>query len=166
MEQVPEEERFYDNVTIMTQAIHQCIMNLFKAGYQTINPDLVQLAATLMNFYDRHELIQGFIENSHKTCWDNIKARNEIFFVDNASDIFKYLPMDKVNLFKDLFLTKDKDGQSVVDDELKDCIWKLFDAMVKISIKYIAKHKRSRISFYNEIELERHAKIWKIELKI
>lgn len=178
MSVAPEEERFAKNATIMAQAVHESVQKLYNAGYKTIDPTLVALAVTVITAFDKHYLIQGFIENSHEKCWDSIKTRNELFFVKNASEIFKYLPMDKVNLFKDLFLTKDSQDNSVVSQSLKNQLWDLFDAMIKISIKYIHKN-RSPYSyptsnemvntygaqFFEEVDLNHHAGVWGVKLE-
>jgi hypothetical protein len=173
----PEEERFSKNTTIMAQAVHESVQKLYNAGYKTVDPTLIGLAVTVISAFDKHYLIQGFIENSHEKCWDGIKRRDEIFFVDNASDIFKYLPMDKVNLFRDLFLTKDSHGNSVISQSLKNQLWDLFDAMIKISIKYIHKNRSPhsyqtyegiinayRASFFDEVDIEKHSSVWGIKL--
>ena len=138
-----------------------CIYRFFKSFIQS--------------FDDKNYLIQGFIENSHEKCWDSIKNRDEQFFVENAGNIFKYLPNDKVNLFKDLFITKDKYGNSVVSIELKNQLWKLFDAMIKISIKYIHKNRGPclmengipayKISFFPTVDVSYHAKNWQVILE-
>lgn len=178
MNTAPEEERFAKNTTIMAQAVQECIQKLYNAGYKTVNPDLVALAVTVISSFDKHYLIQGFIDNSYKQCWDSIKERDETFFVENASDIFKYLPMDKVNLFKDLFTTKDAQGHSVISQSLKNQLWDLFDAMVKISIKYIHKNRGPysyitpegimnayQSSFYDEVDVMHHANKWSVKLE-
>ena len=178
MSVAPEEERFAKNTTIMAQAIHESVQKLYNAGYKTIDPPLVAFAATVISAFDKHFLIQGFIENSHTKCWDCIKKRDEIFFVENASEIFQYLPIDKVNLFKDLFLTRDAKGNSVVSLSLKNQLWDLFDAMVKISIKYVHKNRTPYsyqtndgvfntygASFFDEVDLNRHASVWGIKLE-
>lgn len=175
---IPEEERFYKNTIVMAHAIYESVKKLNDAGYKTIQPDLIDFAIRVISAFDKHYLIQGFIINSHEKCWDSILKRDEDFFVTNASDIFKYLPMDKVNLFKDLFLTKNKNGESVVPVGLKEDLWILFDAMVKISIKYIHKnrdpHSYSKddniinaygSDFFEEINIDYHANNWKIKLE-
>ena len=178
MSNAPEEERFSKNTIIMAQAIHESVQKLYHGGYKTIDPTIVALAITVISSFDKHYLIQGFIENSHDKCWDSIKARNEIFFVDNASDIFKYLPMDKVNLFKDLFLTKDSTGKCVISQSFKDQLWELFDAMVKISIKYIHRGRDPYSysgsqgvvntygsQFFDEVDLNYHSRVWNVKLE-
>lgn len=179
MSVAPEEERFARNTAIMAQAIKECIQQLYNAGYKTVDPTLVSLAASLISTFDKHYLIQGFINNSHERCWDQVKNRNEEFFVEHAGEVFKYLPMDKVNLFKDLFTTKDAQGQSVISQALKNQIWDLFDAMVKISIKYIHKGRDPysyqnengqvvnayRASFFDVVDLQRHVKVWEVKLE-
>lgn len=178
MNPAPEEERFAKNTTIMAQAVLEGVKRLYDAGYQTINPTILELAVTVISTFDKHYLIQGFIENSHTKCWDNIKKRDESFFVQNASDIFKYLPMDKVNLFKDLFLTKDRNGNPVVSQSLKNQVWDLLDAMIKISIKYIHKGRAPHSydtdegprnaygsSFFDEVDIAHHASVWNVQLE-
>lgn len=178
MSVAPEEERFAKNTTIMAQAIYESVQRLYNAGYKTVEPHFVAFAVTVISAFDKHFLIQGFIENSHTTCWDSIKTRNEIFFVENASEIFRYLPMEKVNLFKDLFLTKDSQGNSVVSQSLKNQLWDLFDAMIKISIKYIHKGRSPysyqnseglfnvyAASFFNEVDINHHASVWGVKLE-
>ena len=174
----PEEERFAKNAVIMAQGVQESIQHLYKLGYKTVDPQIVALVATVISSFDKHYLIQGFIENSHKKCWDGIKERNEIFFVDNVGEIFKYLPMDKVNLFKDLFQTKDIKGNCVISQEFKDDLWALFDAMIKISIKYIHRVRvpysysttqgivnTYRAQFFEEVDLTKHAAVWNVKLE-
>jgi hypothetical protein len=178
MSVAPEEERFAKNAGVMAAAVHECVQKLFNAGYKTIDPEVVALAGSLISSFDKHYLIQGFIENSYEKCWDSIKARSESFFVENASDVFKYLPMDQVNLFKDLYTIKDPQGHSVISQSLKDQLWKLFDAMVKIAIKYIHKHRQPysygtaqnvvnayKASFFDEVDIARHARAWEVKLE-
>ena len=178
MRAVPEEERFARNATIMVEAIQESVKRVYDQGIRTVNPLMITLIASLISSFDKNHLIQGFIENSHDKCWDCIKRRDENFFIDNAGDIFKYLPADKVNLFKDLYLAKDANGNSVVSQSLKDQIWSLFDAMIKISIKYIHKG-RSPYSyasqdglinaygseFFGEVDIGRHSHIWGVILE-
>jgi hypothetical protein len=174
----PEEDRFAMNTNILAQAIQESITKLYNTGYRTIDPSMIQMAAAVISAFDKHYLIKGFIENSHDKCWVYIKDKNEEFFLKNSSEIFKYLPMDRVNLFMDLFTTCDENGVCVISDDLKDEIWGLLQAMVKISIKYIHKMRVPKCSiinnvptntynrkFFDEVELEKHAKSWNINLE-
>lgn len=170
----PEEVRFSDNVTIIIQAIQASVKQVYQQGITTIDPNTIQLIAVLISNFDKHHLIQGFIENSHEFCWDKIKARDEDFFINNVGSIFRYLPAEKVNLFKDLYLAKDENGKNVVSDDLKNQIWRLFDANIKISIKYCHRLRSPysiagpdgtvrnmyAASFFDEVKLEHHAKVW------
>jgi hypothetical protein len=176
---VPEEERFYKNILIMAEAIHDCVTKLFDKGYKTVDPNVVSLAVEVIGVFDRHFLIQGYIKNSHSVCWDYIHKRDEVFFVKNSSDVFQYLPMDKINLFKDLFLTKDEQGNSVVPQELKDQLWNLLSAMTKISIKYIHNRRGPYLKklgdgtlvpaykqdFFEDIDVKKHANTWGVVLE-
>lgn len=174
----PEEERFADTAVILSKAIHHNIKNLCDMGYETIDPNTIYMISQGILFFDKHQLIQGFITNSHSMCWEKIKERNEKFFIENAGDIFQYIPAGDINLFKDLFATKDKNGVDIVDQDLKTQIWKLFEAMVKISIKYIHKHRapfskkeNDNIScfydrsFFDDVDIKKHSEIWAVTLE-
>jgi hypothetical protein len=168
-----EPKRFSDNMEILVDAVHDCVTKLHNGGYKTINPIFVLLVKQIIGSYDKNRLINGFITNSHKKCWENIKNRDEIFFSENSSEIFKELPMDKVNLFKDLFTTKDRNGVSVISDELKTQIWTIISAMVKISIKHVHKGRRPysiggdniyEVNFHPEVDVDYHSSLWGIKL--
>jgi len=189
----PVEERFAMNTIIMADAIHESVSRLYNAGYKIIKPDMILYVKAFMAGFNKHYLIQGFIRTSasefpaskkskYPTCWDGIKARDEPFFAENAGDIFKFLPSGNVNLFKDLYLTKNANGEFVVSADLKDSLWKLFDAMIRQSIKYI--HIESQPYSYMEadgtlktayrktlfddigvIDLARHAQLWNVKLE-
>ena len=174
---LPEHERFAANTTILAHAVYDGVKRLYDAGYQTIDPNVIAFAITVISAFDKHYLIQGFIENSHEYCWDNIKKRDESFFVSNAGNIFKYLPMDKVNLFKDLFTTRGPNGESIISQVLKDQIWKLFDTMITISIKYVHKGRAPYsydtsdgptnaygVSFFDDVDIRHHSAVWNVSL--
>jgi hypothetical protein len=178
MTSIPEEQRFSINASILAQAVQDGVQTLYNQGFKTVNPKLIESVAMVITLFDKDYLIQGFIENSHQFCWDKIKERSENFFIDEANNIFRYLPIDKVNLFKDLFLTKDANGNNVVPESLKEQIWCLFDAMVKISIKYVHKkrlpishsvngtlRRAYRAPFFNDVDINHHSKVWGLELE-
>ena len=167
MKQIPpEEERFASNAVTMANAVHFGIQKLYNDGYKVINPSSILLASAVIEGFDKEQLIKSFIINSHENCWDKIKERDEVYFVENVASVFKYLPSDSVNLFKDLFLTKDHYGECVVPLTLKNQIWELFDAMIRISIKYIHKHRLiNKLDFFKEVDLEHHSKTWNVILK-
>ena len=178
MSLAPEHERFAKNTTIMAQAIYEGVKRLSEAGYKTVDLKTLEFAIAVISAFDKHHLIRGFIESSHSKCWDNIKKRDEQFFIQNAGDIFKYLPTEKINLFKDLFLTKDSAGKSVVSQSLKEQLWSLFDAMVKISIKYVHNGRSPYSystsdgisnaygeSFFDEVDIGHHANVWNVRLE-
>lgn len=171
----PEADRFMDNTTILIEAIHESVTKLYNEGYKTVNPSIIFIAKCIIGGYNKDYLITGFIKNSHSTCWDSIKSRDEVYFAENSGEIFRYLPMDKVNLFKDLFTTKDRNGNSVVSEELKNEIWDIFDAMIKISIKYVHKNRQPytdseenkcySVEFLPDVDVEYHSSKWGLNLE-
>lgn len=181
MSVIPEEqERFASNAVQMAHLLKDIIDKLWASGYRKVNPAIVEIAAGLLGQFDKHTLIQGFITNSHAECWDYIKERNEDFFLNNAGQIFQYLPMDHVSIFKELFQAVDANGKSIIEPELREQLWDLFAAKVKICIKYIHKHRAPYScesgagnvgivnaygkSFFDEVDLAKHAATWGVQL--
>lgn len=174
----PEEVRFSTTTTQLAGLIYESVCKIRDLGYKTVDPQLVDMISKLIPVYDKKELIEGFITNSHVACWDSISKRDEEFFIKNAGEIFKYLPMDKVDLFKDLFQTKDSNGNNVIGEDLKNKLWRLFDSMVKISIKYVHKGRvpysldngkeiisKYGLPFYEDVNITHHATLWKVTLE-
>jgi len=163
MQVPPEEERFAKNAAIMAEAIYTGMKKLNDDGHN-VDLNMIQLAIAVIKNFNPHDLIQGFITNGHDTCWDKIRDRDETFFIENVTTIFAPLPMDMVLIFKDLFLAVDKNNKPIVSNDLKQSIWKLFDAMVKIAIKYIHKHRKSNTAFFSQVQLHSHANKWQVDL--
>lgn len=163
MSNLTEEERFFGNVQIMAEIVYDNINFLYSQGYSNISPVLVSLAVNILSSFDKVYLINGFIENSH-IFWDSILRRDEIFFIENTATVFKYLPLEKVNLFKDLFTIRDKNGNIIISQEIKDQLWDIFGAMVKICIKYIIRMRKIEEYFFDEIDIKYHKTRWNINV--
>src|SRR5258708_32002548 len=160
----PEEERFRQNSINMAKAIHYGVDKLFKKGYKNVDPTMIAMVIVLLqqDKLNTHDLIKGFIKKSHKECWDKIKERDEKFFIINASNIFDFLPSSNISIFKDLYQTVDDNGNNIISQSLKDEIWIIFDALIKVSIKYIYKHKS--IEDFKNIDIDYHIQTWNIKI--
>lgn len=159
----PEEERFSLVTANMIDAIHYGVSNLHKKGLTTIEPNNVKFVGAFISSFDKHLLIQEFIKKSH-AHWDKIKERNEDFFITHSSSVFSFLPTAYVSMFTDLFTAVDKDGKKVVQQNLKDDIWGIFDAMVKISIKYTNKTQLKGDDMLGDVNVSKHATLWGVTL--
>ena len=159
----PEQTRFKRNALTMANAILFGISKLSEQGYEVIDISNIQLIIALLQSkeLDEHFLISNFMKKSHKV-WDKIKERDELFFCENASSVFDFLPADRVNIFKDLFLTVDKQGKNVIEQTLKDQIWGLLDNMIKVSIKYLYKKRLTDTTLLPDINIDHHIKIWQV----
>ncbi len=147
-----EAEKFKINAEGLSLCILYEVQKLFDQGHKTLNPGLIYFGSEMLKTIDKDELIEGFIQNSH-TCWDKIKNRDDLFFIDHASVIFQKLPGDSVTIFKDLYLSDHLSGT------FKTCMWDYFDALVKISIKYVYKNPEK----FN-VNLPHHIESWQIKI--
>lgn len=164
----PEEDRFQANGVGLAKVAHTKITKLYNLGYKTVNPQLVEVAACLVQGFDKVTLIEGFIRRSHPH-WEIIKKKNISFFMDHSDTIFGELPMENVNAFKDLFTLKTDSGEKLLKDSDVKEIWGFLIPMLKICIKYVHKkrgpysrkgsdgkiHKKYRKKFMPEIDLSK-----------
>lgn len=120
---------------------HELVARCFSMGKTQINPMLISFAESFLNNIDPELLITNFVKYSY-SHWNMIKEKNERFFIEHSSDIFKDLnnPMI-VNLFKDLFLSRDNNGNMIINAEERENIWSHFQALVKISIHHIHENR-------------------------
>lgn len=176
-EQPNEEERFHKNMCGLTQLVRELITTCWEAGYKIVPPELIVIGEKYLETYDKVKLINNFIEYTH-LYWNEIKDRDETFFIDHANEIFKDFPLQKeVSLFSILFTSKTKTGEFVIVLEDREAIWEYFDSLVKISIKYLHRIRelkmiqkedgivlRYRNKIFPQVELKKHAKYWGIKL--
>lgn len=160
----PEEVRFVSNAIGMAEAIYYELQKLHAAGLTTIEPNNVNMIIDLMKMIKNTVLIEEFISKSYQH-WDKIKEKEESFFLENAGDIFAFLPPERVKAFTNLFHTKDHNGKCIVRDKLKEILWNHLHGMVKICIQYVYKNKKT---IENEvilsIDVQKHATTWGLKL--
>ncbi len=176
----PEEERFLTNVLDLTALVHELATTCWNSGTKDINPQLVFIAEKYLENYDKISLIETFIKHSHPH-WDEIKNRNEEFFIEHAHILFKHLPIDSnnINAFKVFFTAIDENGENIIIEEDRDAIWDIFDSLVKICIKYVHKVRGVKLvdtgkglrpayikNKFPDIKVRKQAKIWGIKLQI
>lgn len=168
-----ESERFISYAVTLANVLYVCTQQLNTAGHKTVDLNLIIVARTFIERQNPDTAIIAFIDRSNGLCWDKIHEKDEHYFVEHANEIFNFLPMDTISIFRDLFLAVDANRIPIVPQDLKDKIWTLLASMVKTSIKYI--HKRRQpysymiedilhydyaADFYNEIDLPHHITLW------
>lgn len=129
-------ERFFMNVEGLFQLISELVNSAYQSGHKIVSPYLVNFAGFVLFKLDKEFVIKTFIEKSHKH-WEQIRIKDEDFFVTSAGKVFAGLPMDSVNAFKELFLLKMSNGERFVSDDDRDAIWEYFESLVRISIHYL-----------------------------
>ena len=178
----PEQVRFSTNVNDLSNLVHQLTEICWQNDHKEINPILITLAQAYLNSLDKVELIETFITHSH-TYWEEIRLKNENFFISHSGEIFGKLPVEQGNIdaFKMLFTSKDKQGNPVIEEEDREAIWVNFGSLVKICIKYVHRVRechleenketgkmmpRYKYNKFPEIKVREHAKKWDIVLDI
>lgn len=176
----PEEDRFWSNARALSQKLVEEISSLQSGGYcKNVPSHLLAIITPVISAYNRTNLIRGFIRNG-SPYWEEIRNKNLVFFGENADAIFAAkLPIQNVYIFRELFSEKDAHGAPLIKAETIDYIWNNFQAMVKISIKYVHRERQPTIyqdeagnnkiryanpDFFPELNVAELAKIWNITL--
>lgn len=161
----PDEDRFFSNICGLYQFFQGLVTELYNKKLTLLNPHIIALGYAFIRSKDKITLIENFIDKTY-SYWDLIKNREETFFQDKAFEVFKDLPVDKVNDVKDLFIKKDPEGNSIISKDERIVIWKYFDSLIKICIKYIH-NKRGpiiKIVHIEETETKEEKKLYKNKL--
>jgi hypothetical protein len=145
-------------------------------GLTEISPGLVKLVQGFLSNYDQDELIQKYIKYSHE-LWEKIYNKDEDFFISDAKNVFRDLPMGEVDAFKALFETNRADGTPAVTSEDRDDIWVYFFSFNTISIKYIHEMRGPVLMskdgkmkpgyknrFFPDVKLIKYSKLYGVEL--
>lgn len=174
----PEEERFYSNTNRLLEALSSAAEKVRAEGIE-IETNSLKLLSIGIAALEKQKLIEFFIKGSHSECWDIIYNKNETEFLTNCNKIFHFIPQDQIKPIKVSFEARKKDGTHVISTERKEQIWAILTAMVKISIKYIHKHRmpyssknesgvlvnRYKREFLEDVKLIEHAKKWDVILE-
>lgn len=176
MQVPPEEDRFHDNVGILSEAVHSLVVKAANRGFEVVAPDVVSVAKFFLMSIDKNALIDAFIEKTNR-YWERIRLKERVFFLDNTDTMFGDLPVGHVAAFKSLFQHVDAKGHSIVSPDDEDDLWSLFSSQVKISIKYIHRMRgpfsyRSgqstvnsyRFMFMSSIDIPALSKLWCVNL--
>lgn len=158
-----EEDRFSHNIECLGDFLLKGINELQKKGVSSANPHLVSIGIAMMKAYNKHDLINGFVSNSHM-YWDKIKDKDKSFFIENANSVWQYIPSDKVQVFKQLFTAVDENGKMIVPESLIKEIEVTFDGLVRISIKYINRENKKGNVMFPQINVVNEAVKWNIKL--
>ena len=151
------------------------ILEIIPEDYTGINWNLINLGKKYVESWthkEKIETLESFIKRSEKYWSEQIKNREESFFIDHSTDIFSYFGKE-VNVFKKMFLDED-----VLTSEDKEIMWDYVDSFVRQSIKYIHERRIPKSvlhenkyqqaysrEFMKEIKLSKHSMLWGVELK-
>lgn len=179
MTSIPTSERFQKNVLDLLDIVMELNQIVYDNGYRYVEPALMEMAGPILKEIPHTHLIETFIDSTYNseiksTYWDQIRLKSEVFFLENSDKIFSGLPLGNIKAFKALFTAKDSEGELIISEEDRDCLWSYFSSLVKICINYIHEGREPRLkdgnprygkNFYPDVELEQQAKLWKVELK-
>jgi hypothetical protein len=162
-----EEIRFKNNFKVLFKRIKD-IASQDEEIKKKLPAIILQVIDSTIDAYDNKLFIDSFIRNSY-LYWDKILEKDENFFIENSTIVFKHLPSDKVQAIAELF----KSDNKKLNKKFREDLWKIMESFVKISIKYL--HKKSipvktklgesyQKPLFPEIDIRNEASKWKIDL--
>ena len=155
-------ERFFLNVEGLFNLVSELVNSAYQSGYKIVSPYLINFAGFVLFKLDKEFVLKTFIEKSHEH-WEEIRIRDEDFFINRAGKVFAGLPLDSVNAFKELFLLRCSNGNGLgerfVSEDDRDALWDYFESLVRISIHYLQEHPEKNIW---KIDVEKVFTQWKI----
>lgn len=174
---IPHEERLSSNIVDLTKLCYDIVYDARDKNFKTIDPTMIDVAARVLDQWDKTDLINRFIT---KSChyWDQIRTKDEEFFKQNMASVFDGLPTANVNAVSQLFSMVDpQTNQRVVAVEDREAVWEFLISMVKICIKYIHQRREPTLyrvggefkpfykkEFFPEVPLEKHAQKFDVKL--
>lgn len=174
----PEEDRFQSNMLALVDLVRELIATCHASGKTTINPALISLARGILESYDKKVAIENFIGYSYE-FWDQISKREEIFFLENCSTIFRDIPGNHLDAFRELYEARDAEGKPIIIESDKDAMWEFFDSLIKICIKFIHRERGPTMKDLNkgkgpqpvytvnsfpDVRLQHYSNVWKVDL--
>lgn len=176
----PQTEKFEDVMCGLCDNIREMLADAYDAGHRRINPKLMKAIKAYLLDEGINTIMEKFIEGSID-FWEQLRAHNEDFFVNNVNKVFGDLPYpDEIKEFSRLFLLRNPDGSRMLSMKDRDLIWEHFDAMIRICIVYIHEGRKPRIkkpdkhgtskavytkNFFPKIKLAEQARAWEVKLE-
>lgn len=171
-----EETRFKEMAIYVAEEVTDLIETAHQLGYGGIPSDrripssLITIATIYIKTMDGGKLLDNFITYS-ADFWGSIKKRERSFLMKNADSMFRDLPAKNVEDFKLLFSLENKNNNSnkntpqyLLDDEKLESLWAAFTTKVKISLKYIARLRKTNPQAYSQVDLAKISKEWEVKL--
>lgn len=129
-------DRFGENLQEFIALSRELLTKCYEEGKSSLHPIIVELAEKFLKKYDREKLVNNFISYSYE-YWMEIKKRDESFFDVHCGYVFRDLPVNYVDSFKNLLKAKDKNDVYIVVPEDRESIWVYLECLIKTAINHI-----------------------------
>ncbi len=166
----PCEERFFSNLKCFENIIND---GLKKEKSETITPELVTFAFSLLETMDKETIIRNFIDRTH-VLWTQISENRDLpTILDQSFLLFGDLGEDKIHEISRLVISRTDKCEA--SGEL-DVAWKLVEGLIRISIRYIYEQRKPYFdkdtgelnfknpNFFPEIDIVKHARQYRLAL--
>jgi hypothetical protein len=169
-------DRFQRNILDLIDFISDIIQDANDSGYDKITTKTCNFARDYIKVKNIEDIMENLIEKLHP-YWDNIKNKELEFLKNKASVIFSDITPDSLNILDDLLSWTNEKEELIVSEDDIESFWSFFHSFVVMFINYIHEERDpeydpqgrfisyQNADYFEEIELERYAKIWDVKLK-
>ena len=136
------EERFLVNLLDIVRTIKACNNIITNSERNTII-DLSEFTIKKLlegvddQYINPTMIIEAFIKNLTPQMLQQIKDKNDAYFLKNSSSLFASVRLEHIDFVSNIFMVKDSDGNPVIKKSYTDRLWLVVKNLVMISIKYI-----------------------------
>lgn len=139
---MPPVQRFRDNCVALATYCASLVDGARNEGLTEIDPVYVRAGVLFLEHgVEPDKMIEAFINYSY-VYWDQIRTKDERFFLENVTNVFPMWDANVVSLFRALFVARRPSGAPLITQEQRDHIWKIFQSLVKISLHYISEARQ------------------------
>jgi len=145
MSNVSQVDKFVQVLTELFDNFVIIIDDLNQRGLTKMTGLLVDTVKKVAMSRDKHFIIDKFVINTFP-YWDNIKSKDDDFFLNNSTKIFgeEYSNDERFNSLK-LVFSKDAHGKYLLDEDTRNVIREFLFSLIRISIKYVFEAKGGQI---------------------
>jgi hypothetical protein len=165
----PPQERFKERVIqfcdFFKNVLEEAIANKIDVP---ASPFIMDIVKNFIKKEDSDKAITTFILRSYKS-WDRALNREKDYFRSDGLSAFAGIGKEHIDSFNSLFDVKKADGTLLIDDNIQEGLWQLFDSLIKTSICYVHQQrepcpttKKYTKPFFPEIKIKSLVEAWQI----
>jgi hypothetical protein len=157
--------KFKTNLINLCDLLGEIIDYVKNKNFETdLNSGVINIGKMVIESKNSIELIIPFIKKSYN-YWEFIYEKNEDFLINNCFVLFEGIPENYIIVLKEILERKD-----LIDDEIRENLWEVIQALVVNCIKHIHIHRefseekqKYTKTYFPDVSIKKEFERWKIK---